>query len=201
MLICVFPTCLGVESLSKPGLSWGRPKAREQGFGTGSLFRKGIPGNRSGRMSKGRLTKGRKESQPKSELLSQLPRWPLVLSLAGDSGEQSKCSSTWATEEGSQLPWPAGQGCSRVKPRYSSRFVFVPERRSRLPATSSSGEGRDPGAVRLGRQATPAVASSCTHQKSGLRGCETSTCPHTSSSLLASALFCKKALFPLSPKL
>lgn len=41
----------------------------------GALFWKGIPGNIKGRTSKGIVTKGRKESQFKSELLSRLPLW------------------------------------------------------------------------------------------------------------------------------
>lgn len=67
-------------------------------------------------MSKGIVTKGGKNSQSKSELLIWLPRWPLVLSLAGDSQELLKFLRVLSTGSHGSL----AKGAPRVKRPYLS---------------------------------------------------------------------------------
>lgn len=74
----------------------------------GSLFWKGIPGNVRGRMSKGIITKGKRESQSKSELWSRLLQWTTgAQSSQGTPWGTVECisvSSAWDMDEGSVYP-------------------------------------------------------------------------------------------------
>lgn len=165
---CVYyascPPVWGWRAYFMPGLNWGQLKDWDKGFGTGSLFWKGIPGNRSGRTSKGIVTKRRKESQSKSDWLSWLP--PLATGAHSGRGlSEELLNAPQHRPPGTHnrrvfihwLPWPVGQGCSRGEtPSLFQVCVCAREAEQtplRLPETSSSWEERDRGAVRPGCQA------------------------------------------------
>lgn len=162
----------------------------------GSFFWKDIPGNIRGRASKGIVTQGKKESQPKSELRSRLPQWTTGAQssqgLSWGTAECASMSSTWDVDNGSVCLSTGSdglliKGAVGVRCPHSSRFEFVPEGPSRLPATSSCWEGRDLRPHLLWQAAA--------HEKGGPRGCESPSFLSFPSSI--SIILSKGACFPL----
>ena len=102
------------------------------------------------------------------------------------------------------LLWLVGQGCAPgPKHSDSSRLVFVPGRLRRLPAgllRPAASENREIPVQQRGQDCQ--ATCYCEQGHTPQNGCETSLSPVplTSSSLPVSALFCKKELFPHSPK-
>lgn len=118
------------------------------------------------------MKKGGKKSQSKSKLLIWLPRWPLVLSLAGDSRELSKFPGILSTGSHGLL----AKGAPGVKCSYlSGLYLCSRDWAGSLKAPCGHQQLRRKGscAVGLGCQATLAVASSSTYQQGCLRGCKT----------------------------
>lgn len=161
-----------------------------------SLFWKGIPGNIRGRTSKGIITKGKRESQSKSELWSRLPQWATGAQssqgLPGELLNVSQCPPPGTWTRGvfiHWLPWSVDQRCSRSE--MLSLFEVC------ICARGAEQASQHQQLLRRERsQATPAVTSSC---RGGSRGCESPSFLSFPSSI--SIILSEGSCFPFSEAL